>query len=201
MPGRSSELAEFLGIMLGDGNITHFQTSVTLGTKEIEYVSYVAALMTKLFGTPAHTIIKKHSNHRVVYIGSVQITRWLQNEVLVFNKVKAQVGVPSWILEHKQYMRAFLRGFFDTDGSIYKLKYGMQISFTNYSAPLLLALQLMLRKLEYRVSEVSGPRLYITRRKDVERFFGEIQPKNTKHQTRYKHIHASVAELVNRTRL
>src|SRR3989344_1163767 len=36
LPKRSARLAEFLGIMLGDGHVAHFQTFVTLGTKELE---------------------------------------------------------------------------------------------------------------------------------------------------------------------
>lgn len=46
----SKELAEFIGIMLGDGNISPTQVSVCLGTKEDEYRDYIINLITKLFG-------------------------------------------------------------------------------------------------------------------------------------------------------
>src|SRR3989344_7895959 len=45
LPDRSERLAEFFGIMLGDGHVSHFQTVVTLGTKELEYVEYVSRIM------------------------------------------------------------------------------------------------------------------------------------------------------------
>ncbi|HQT82913.1 MAG TPA: hypothetical protein PLW99_02050, partial [Candidatus Paceibacterota bacterium] len=45
LPRQSVQLSEFLGIMLGDGHVSHFQTIVTLGTKELPYVQYVQALM------------------------------------------------------------------------------------------------------------------------------------------------------------
>lgn len=184
---RSADLAEFFGIMLGDGHVGHFQTMVTLGTKEIPYVTYVQFLMNSLFGVMP-TIGTDVSGYSTVYIGSVDLGQWLYSEGLVPNKVKAQVGVPTWIFEQSNFMRAFIRGFFDTDGSVYKLRFGVQISLTNHSLPLLYALQDMLRRLGYRVSEVSAFRVYITRQADVERFFAEIQPMNTKHQVRYEHL-------------
>lgn len=185
LPKRSTRLAEFLGIMLGDGHISHFQTIVTLGIKELAYVRYVQTLMQGLFKVKATISIKK-SGYRDVYIGSTLITRWLGEQGLVSNKVAAQVGVPKWIMTNKSYMQAFARGFFDTDGSVYGLRYGIQISITNRSAPLLIALQDMLRKLGYRVSEASVYRIYITKREDVERFFKEIAPANAKHRRRFR---------------
>lgn len=184
LPKQSVRLAEFLGIMLGDGHMSHFQTMVTLGSKELEYVEYVQELMQELFKVKATISIKK-SGYRDVYIGSTLITKWLKGQGLVSNKVASQVGVPAWIMSEKKYMRAFARGFFDTDGSVYNLRFGVQISFTNKSAPLLLALQDMLRKLGYRVSEVSAYKVYVTRRADVERFFREIAPANLKHRRRF----------------
>jgi hypothetical protein len=47
----SNKLAEFIGIMLGDGHITPTQVTVTLGTKEYEYVIYVAGIMKDLLAT------------------------------------------------------------------------------------------------------------------------------------------------------
>lgn len=171
LPKKSKKFAEFLGIMLGDGHVSHFQTSVTLGTKEKEYVIYVQELMEELFNTPAAVTVNK-KGYVVVYIGSVQITQFLKNKHnLVQNKVKEQVDVPTWIFEKESYMKAFIRGFFDTDGSIYLLKFGLQISITNHSKPVLVSLQRMLRALGYSVSKVSVVRFYITKRSHVKRFF------------------------------
>lgn len=185
IPEYSDDLAEFFGIMLGDGNLTHFQVAVTLGTKEAEYAEYVARLIEKLFGPIAKILIYK-KNYRSIYIGSVEATQWLQTEGLVFNKVKSQVSAPGWIFEKESYMERFLRGFFDTDGSVYELKFGIQIGLTNRSIPLLESLQQMLIALHYNVSAISKYRLYITKINDIKRFFEEITPQNPKHNERYK---------------
>lgn len=185
LPKRSRRLAEFFGIMLGDGHVSHFQTMVTLGTKEEAFASYVSLLMKEMFSTDAKICLLK-SGYRIVYIGSVTVTDWLYKEGLVSNKVAFQVDVPDWIFKRKEYMRAFLRGFFDTDGSVYKLRFGIQLSFTNRSRPLLISLHKMLSALGYTPSKVGVWRVYLTRIPDVKRFFSEIQPANQKHQRRFE---------------
>lgn len=187
LPGYSEKLAEFIGIMLGDGKLSHFQILVTLGNKEIKYAKYVVDLIESIFSARAK-ISTRATGYHDVYLGSTVLSNWLQDQGLVFNKVKYQVDAPRWIFSKKSYMRACLRGFFDTDGSFYGLKYGYQISFTNYSVPLLESLRKMLFGLQYSPSRISSHKVYLTKREDVERFFREIQPKNSKHRRRYNSI-------------
>ena len=181
----SPGLAEFFGIMLGDGHVSHFQTFVTLGTKELPYVLYVQKLIKKIFGVRP-SISTRATGYHDIYIGSVVITKWLREQGLVTHKVRYQVAAPHWISKTTAYQERFLRGFFDSDGSIYLLRYGVQLEFTNYSRPLLESLHMMLKGLGYKTSKVSFPRIYITRRTDVKRFFRNIKPKNPKHQIRFK---------------
>ncbi len=181
---RTELLAEFFGIMLGDGKLSPSQILVTLGSKEHAYVEYVYYLLQKLFKTKPRIAIRK-TGYNDVYIGSVVLSAWCKKEGLVYNKVQSQVDVPSWILKNKKFSQAFLKGFFDTDGSIYKLRHGIQISLTNKSLPLLIALQKMLFTLEYKASEISSWKVYITKREDVLRFFKEVRPANKKHLDRF----------------
>lgn len=187
----SKDLAEIIGILLGDGSLTHFQVVVTLGNKEYSYAEYVKDLMNKVFKANAK-IGKRETGYNDVYFGSVDISFWLQNQGLVFNKVKNQVDIPEWIFSDEEYMKMCLRGFFDTDGSVYKIRYGVQISFTNFSLPLLESLQSMLLRLQYSPSCISSHKVYLTKKEDVQRFFGEIRPKNKKHIKRFEKINASV---------
>ncbi|MEK7219392.1 MAG: LAGLIDADG family homing endonuclease [Patescibacteria group bacterium] len=183
----SKDIAEFFGIMLGDGHVSHFQVVVSLGNKEEKYAKHVKSLIEKIFKTHVK-ISLRDTGYRDVYLGSVDITSWLLKQGLVNNKVKSQVDVPKWIFNKNDFMRSFLRGFFDTDGSVYKLKYGIQMSFCNRSLPILKSLQFMLKKLEYNPSSISLFNMYLTKRKDVKRFFKEIKPSNPKHVSRYLNI-------------
>lgn len=184
---RSEKLSEFYGIMLGDGHISRFQIVVTLGTKELSYVEYVAALMSELFDAKP-TILVRKDGYRDVYFGSVDLIKYLKADGFVTNKVKYQVDIPEWIFEKKEWMNSFVRGFFDTDGSVYKLRFGIQVSFTNKSARLLISLHKMLIALGYNPSAISTDRIYLTRRKDLTKFFSEIKPANTKHSRRYQYF-------------
>lgn len=202
----NEDIAEFFGIMIGDGHISPNQVIVTLGSKESEYVNYVSDLMEKIFQTRPSIFTRpsedRSNKYRNVYFGSVPSVKWLIKEGLVHDKVKSQVDIPKWIFSNDEYMKNFLRGFFDTDGSVYKLRYGIQISFTNFSVPLLKSLQMMLIKLGYTPSRISVNKVYLTRVVDVQRFFGEIIPANPKHQKRFLDFIKSVGtQVVNEGRL
>ena len=56
---RSEDLAEFFGIMLGDGHVSHFQVVVSLGNKEEIYAEHVSMLIKKIFKTNAYEQAKK----------------------------------------------------------------------------------------------------------------------------------------------
>jgi hypothetical protein len=71
---KSNKLAEFIGIMLGDGHISHFQITVTLGTKECEYVKYVSNLMNEVFKTQSKITIRK-CGYKTVYVGSTEVVK------------------------------------------------------------------------------------------------------------------------------
>jgi DNA-binding transcriptional regulator WhiA len=179
----SADLAEFVGIMLGDGSLSKTQVSVTLGTKEYAYAEYVASLMAKLFGVKAKIIVSIEG-YSVVYIGSTELVKWFLKMGLVFNKVKYQVDVPSWVSRDSEYMARCLRGLLDTDGSIYKLKFGVQISFSNMSEPLLRSVRKMLFELNMKPSAVSAHRVYLTRRQDLDTFIHKVEFRNPKHKER-----------------
>lgn len=181
----SVDLSEFIGVLLGDGHITPTQVTVTLGNKEISYVMRVAELINNIFKISAK-IIKSRAGYHVIYFGSTDAVRWLLAMGLVFNKVKNQVDIPKWIFSKDEYLMGFLRGFFDTDGSIYKLKFGVQIAFTNRSLPLLKSTRRGLILLRYYPSQISKFRIYLTRKQDIIRFFKIVNPSNTKHIERFK---------------
>lgn len=181
------DVAEFFGIMLGDGKLSHFQVVVTLGTKEFSYAEYVVGIIKNIFGVHPKIALRR-TGYKDVYFGSVAATKWLEEEGLVYNKVLAQVDAPKWIFWKPIFMKRFLRGFFDTDGSIYRLRWGRQIAFINKSIPLLRSIRDMLLSLHYTPSRVSGYKVYITKKEEIDRFFKEIIPQNRKHQERYRNF-------------
>jgi hypothetical protein len=178
----SDNLAEFIGILLGDGHLTPTQVTVTLGNKD-EYIDYVCRLTNSIFGIkPKHIIVPK--NGHVVYFGSTVTVRWLLNMGLVFNKVKYQVDIPQWIFSKKSYMKSAIRGLIDTDGSVYKIRSGVQMSFTNCSKPLLRSFRSMMLQIGFFPSKISSNKVYLTKQADLRRYVQDIGFSNKKHENR-----------------
>lgn len=194
IPKISDKLAEFIGIMLGDGNITPTQVTVTLGTKEDAYVNYVVKLMSGLFGVRARVTVGKRGD-KTVYIGSTVLVKWLLKMGLCLNKVKTQVDIPKWCFRKKEYMKRVIRGLIDTDGSIYKLgNRQLQISFTNRSLPLLQSVILISTKLGFHPSEASVYKVYLARKFDIIKYYNEIKFSNQKHILRTKRFIGEINE-------
>lgn len=188
VPAFSAELAEFCGIMLGDGHLGRHQLSITINIKtDAHYVPYVQSLVESLFQyRPPRTQVKDGSVVDL-YLTSTDLMKKLRNVGLYSsNKVKDQVGIPEWIFAGSEFQKRFVRGFFDTDGSIYLLKHfnAPQMLFKNKSIPLLDGTRQILLDLGFHPSRVSGFSVYLTRRRDIERYVAEIGFGNTKHLER-----------------
>jgi len=187
-PDFSDDFAEFVGIILGDGHIGTGQIWIYFDSiMEKEYVDYVKKLLKSLFKVSPGIRQRTNQNTIELFISSVDLINYLRSKGLFnSNKVKSQVDVPSWLFNKDSYLKSFLRGFFDTDGSIYLLKFGVQMSFSNCSIPLLRSTRRILLKLGYYPSNVSNYKLYLTRKPDLYRYIKEIGMNNPHHLERAK---------------
>lgn len=181
----SSDLAEIFGILLGDGHISKWQVVVSLGTKEREYARYVSGLFKKVFDVELKFGHREQKRHIDLYIGSVDLRDWFLKGGLVHNKVKAQVAIPTWIFRETAFMRACLRGLIATDGSIYKLRWGLQINFVNRSIPLLESTRELFVRLGFSPSKISQYSIYLTRKIDIDKFYRDVGFANPKHKKKY----------------
>ena len=192
MPKYSKELAEFCGIMLGDGGISKRQFTITLHLQEKQYAAYVSSLIQKLFlVTPSQ--YTKQKNTRTVCISRTKLVTYLEEYCGLEsgNKVINQVSVPLWILESRPYQKACLRGLFDTDGSIYMHRYTskgkkyeyQKIGFSSRSQSLLEDVHAILTTFNIK-SRITPSEVKIEAQKDVRRFLRQVGFSNTKHLKR-----------------
>lgn len=187
-PDFSEKLAEFFGIMLGDGHISSGQIRISLNSiTDKKYSLYIKTLLKSLFKVSPGFSRRKNQQALDIFISSVDLIDYLKRKGLfVTNKVKYQVDVPSWIFNKDSYKKAFLRGFFDTDGSIYLLRFGVQMGFSNKSVPLLSSTRKILINLSYHPSNISSNKIYLTRKPDLYRYAKEIGFGNPYHRRRAK---------------
>lgn len=192
-PRQSVKLAEFIGIVLGDGNIGSHHISIYQGKENKEYVYFIQRLINGLFKYEAK--IHNYKNIFLILCSGVNLVEFLERIGLKRgNKIKNQVDMPQWIKENLQFRKACIRGLFDTDGGIYfhkhvskGIKYcNLGFCFTSYSKPLLKSFGKTLKILGYNIHEIKERRIYIYEFKEIKRYFGEIGTHNPKHLNRLK---------------
>jgi intein/homing endonuclease len=123
-------VAEFLGIMTGDGCVnkytrisdkkrTDYYISITGNSiKDVEYYDkFLSNLIRSIFGIVPKYSKKKNQNTIDMLLRYKELYGFFDN--INFNKgPKDKIDIPVSIKENDNLARAFLRGLFDTDGSI-----------------------------------------------------------------------------------
>ena len=194
-PRRGAELAEFIGIMMGDGGISEYQIVITLHhIDDLEYSVFVTHLIKKLFKvTPSIYHSPKNSVNDIV-VSRKELVQYLHTLGLpIGNKVKQQFDIPEWIRRDRKFAIACLRGLIDTDGSIFTHRYrvkGMwysykKLSFTSASEPLRQSVHDLLQKFGFH-PRIASSNVRLDRVEDMRRYFSVIGSNNQKHLRRYE---------------
>jgi len=120
-PQKNEELAEFVGIMLGDGGITKRQVIVTLNSKtDRAYSIFVKKLMERLFKIKPSVFYEKEESTVDIYISRTRLVSFCKSIGLkVGNKLKQGLDIPEWIKGNKELEISCIRGLMDTDGCFY----------------------------------------------------------------------------------
>ncbi len=189
-------LAEFLGILFGDGHLSDYQVLVTTNSEtDIKHALYIKRIIKKLFNLNAALTFKKKQKAVNVVVSSVNLVNWLSLKGMPKgNKLKIGFSVPNWITDNDEYCKKFIRGLFDTDGSVYvdkhlikgKIYQNQGWAFTSYSVKLRNDILNLLRSFGYSPTLRESQRsVYMRRREDIEKYFKEIGSSNPKHLERY----------------
>jgi len=196
-PNLSSDLAEFVGIMLGDGGLSKYQAYITLHSRDDkEYGKFVSDLIKKLFNVPIHFFYRKKDSTLRLVISRINLVNFCNKIGLkTGNKIKQQIDVPDWIKKEKKLSIAALRGLFDTDGCIFRHRYRVKgknynynkISFTSHSLPLINSIFEMIKHLgiKARITK-SNWDVRIDAQKDVKNYLKIIGFHNRKNLKKIK---------------
>lgn len=195
----SKELAELIGIILGDGNIWckkggyYYVRICGDAEKDRDYLlNYVKPLFKKLFKKDMHLI--KHKTHKELFlsIGNKDIVFTLNHFGLPSgNKKKNNVGIPNWILGSNDYIKACVRGLIDTDGSVCSIT-GRNYPYIWFSCNiknLRKTFEMAMKKIEFKISkwnirEGRTPDIYIGKKELVKKYIQTISFKNKRHLTK-----------------
>ncbi|OHA84416.1 MAG: hypothetical protein A2937_01625 [Candidatus Yonathbacteria bacterium RIFCSPLOWO2_01_FULL_47_33b] len=193
----SSSLAEFVGVILGDGGLSKRQVVITLHRYDDKaYSEYVRQLIKKLFQVTPGVYRNKKSLADNIVISRTELVQFCVNKLglKIGSKVRQQIDIPLWVKERKSYRIACLRGLVDTDGCVIKHRYSVKgkkycykkLSFTNSSVPLLRSVFEILSTLgmKPRVTN-NGKEVRLESQSDMERYFRLVGSNNPKHLNRW----------------
>ena len=195
-PEKSKHLAEFVGIVLGDGSITKSQIMITVNSKDDkEYGEFLYSLAKKLFNVHVGICHSEKWNVTKYIISRSELVRFFIEKLGLKkgNKIKQQVDIPDWIKQKKLYSIACIRGLVDTDGCIFTHRYKVngkfysykKFSFTSYSKPLRESVFNILKNngLNPRLSQNRDVRLDSIA--DMRKYFEIFTSSNSKHLNNY----------------
>lgn len=186
----NEHLAELLGILAGDGHIssTNYHISVTCHRiKDKDYIeNHVTNIFIKLFEVNPKTREQLHNNTIKCVVNSKILFEFLtQMFKIPIGKKKGKLHIPEQIFNKNKLLSNYLRGLFDTDGSIYiRREKSLVLSIASRDPLFLDEVKMAFIKLGYNPS-VSGKNLCLYRQEQIKRFWDKIGSSNPKHKMRY----------------
>lgn len=194
----SEELAELIGIILGDGNIWvrkpyYYLTIVGDSKKDRNYLlNYVKPLFRKLFNKEMHVRMHKSNNELFIYVGSKNVIFTLRHFGLISgDKKENNIKIPSWIFKSNKYIQACIRGLIDTDGCVCPIT-GRNYPYIWFSCNienLRKSFDLAMKKLGIKTSNWNirknrTPDVYIGSKEMIKKYMQTISFKNERHLTK-----------------
>ncbi|MBI4845645.1 MAG: hypothetical protein HY810_04120 [Candidatus Omnitrophica bacterium] len=170
---KTTELAELIGIILGDGHIQKFPRTerivITCGFVKKEYIKRIVNIVTKIFEKAPSVLRRKTENVIDVSLYRCGISGLL--EIPSGNKIKNNVGVPAWIKKKCEFAISCLKGLFETDGCIQYApsNYAQYIELKNLCEQIKVDTYYMLKHLGY-TPQLGKSYVRLARKKEVESF-------------------------------
>jgi len=195
-PKKSSELAEFIGILIGDGGITKRQITITLNhIDDKKYSEFVIKLIKKLFNiTPSVYHDAKNSVNDIV-MSRTELVKFLVSLGLpIGNKVKQKIDIPIWIKRNKKILIACIRGLIDTDGCVFVHSYKVKnkiykykkLAFSSRSKPLIKSVYHLLKRIDLSPRITRDEKdIRIESKNDIKEYFKIFGSHNPKHLRKY----------------
>jgi intein/homing endonuclease len=187
--------SEILGILFGDGCLSRTERSVliTITGNKVDDENYllgrVRTLFLKVFDLELTSRYRRGENTMDLYRHSKKVASILHSWGMPFGLKKLEALRPY----QEVIPSAFIRGMFDTDGSVYR-KYGpyAQIQFKAVSSSLMSFIRELLVELGFHPTRLrpdeSKYRFSLCRQNEVDKFFRLLSPANPKHLQRLERI-------------
>jgi len=181
--------AYIIGLAIGDGNLSNPNgratcLRITCDDKYPQLKNHIIESLASLLPDNKVGVVKNPRNCSNVYVYSNQLENLLGWKARG-SKFVQNVSTPNWIKTKPEYIRPYLRGLIETDGSIYKDRGYPMVNFTSIIEGLamevkdlieLLGFGPKLYKLKPRIGYNKYPFYHIRLSKDVQKFLDLVKP-------------------------
>jgi len=137
----NSSLAELYGVILGDGNISKFPRTerliISANSNNKGFIKRYSDFIQKIFNKkPCVSKIKGKDCTRIS-IYQKEISRRV--DIPLGARGDLEIGIPEWILNNKNYLKGYLRGLYEAEGSfcVHKPTCTYKFLFSNKNKSLL----------------------------------------------------------------
>lgn len=169
---KDGDLAELIGVILGDGNIYKFPRTeglrIACNSNNKGFVRRYSNLIKKIFN-------KKPQNFKVKKVNCITITiyeKFISKRlgIRAGSRKNIKISIPRWIFKNKEYTIRYLRGLYEAEGSfcIHKPTSTYKLLFSNRNDYLLDIVYKRMNWLGFKVNK-SGYKVQISRKDDVLR--------------------------------
>ncbi|MBS3081943.1 hypothetical protein J4416_03360 [Candidatus Pacearchaeota archaeon] len=181
------DLAEILGVLNGDGHVSKFKYEICVvgSILERDYYNYLKMLFEKKFGTQ-FTLREEGTKFKLRLYSKELSNRLVKYYGLPKGNKIGKLSIYSKLWKSKNMLKRYIRGLYDTDGCFHiRRKNDPMISITSADSLFLQDIIKALNYLGYNTAK-GNQRVFIYRKKDVNMFFKEIEPSNSKHLKKYR---------------
>mgnify|MGYP001137408734 CR=1 FL=1 len=199
---KSNELAEFIGVMLGDGHLGkshktgHYTVKICGGIDDLKYLTeFIVPLFSKLFRKRLRMFRCKGSKAVMFYAYDKDVVCTLVHYGLQpGNKKNNDVRIPEWVFSDDGYLKACVRGIFDTDGTVFPKSTNPKIPQLELASKIIGIQETFrqgLQQLGFKPSTWSkgaSPKCGLYAKNQIIKYVKEVGFHNPKHRRRYDAI-------------
>ncbi len=192
-PPHSPLLAEFVGVMIGDGGVrSRYQVAISYNRQvEARYALWLQRVIKQLFGLESGQFVKRGTWGADIVVSSRMLVDYLREVAGLSpgNKLRNGLDVPMWVWSRRSYQVAVLRGLMDTDGGAYPHRYQVngkwytypKLCFYSGSESLRRSVRKLFSQLGFHPRLAKSGKIFIDRSVDVRRFYEVIGSRHRRH--------------------
>lgn len=167
---KDGDLAELIGVTLGDGHICVYPRTEELriisNSNNPGFIARYAKIMEKVFGKKPYVRDSNQNNSTRIGLYEKHISSRMG--IPTGARKYSKIEVPAWILKNRKYIVRYLRGLYEAEGSFsaHKATYTHKFLFANTNETMLDNVYFLVKKLGFHPHR-SPYQIQLSRKKEV----------------------------------